>query len=439
MGKQDYCHIFTRLIQKTNPLSPLKKTKKNQKKLHPLFTFNCHRYEQKVKEMQTPVEIGSLISKKIQGKLSEAEKEKLNSWIASSAENKATYEKAINPAEQLAKLKNYQAYDVDKAWKNLRNKNGKIVYLQTKLVRYAAAVLIPLLISTSVFFVLKNRQPEISLATIDEQIKPGTEKATLILSDGAEVDLTAEINENKIKKDGVKIDREKKKLFYNQKEKTTVEITKLAYNQLRVPLGGTYTLTLADRTQVWLNAGSSLKYPVEFTEDTRQVYLSGEAFFDVTKTGKTFIVNAEDAAIRVLGTQFNVTAYADETKLTTTLVEGKVQIEGDSISKPEILTPDMQAVITKHANHVETRKVNTGEFTSWKDGKLEFRNQDLEQVMKRLSRWYNFEYEFENQQAKAFHFSARINNTEQISTILEMLELTTQVKFEIKGNRIIII
>lgn len=388
--------------------------------------------------MQTPVKIAELISKKIQGEISLPEQEELQAWVESSAENKATYYKAIDTDAQLARLASYNTFNTEKAWKDMSHKSGKVIRLQTKLIKYAA-VLIPLFIASSVFILLKNKQPEISLATIDETIKPGTQKATLILSDGKEVDLSAEIEDRYIKKDGLKIDKEKKELFYNQKENPVAEKVKLAYNELHVPLGGTYTLTLADGSQVWLNAGSSLKYPVEFSKDTRQVYLSGEAFFEVTKSIKPFIVNAQNVDVRVLGTQFNVSAYTDETKLTTTLVEGKVQVTTESSAKPEILTPHMQATLAKETNNFETKTVNTAEFTSWKDGKLEFRNQNLDVVMKRLSRWYNFQYEFKNAQAKDFHFSARINNTEDISTILEMLELTTQVKFEIIENRIVII
>ena len=131
--------------------------------------------------------------------------------------------------------------------------------------------------------------------------------------------------------------------------------------------------------------------------------------------------------IRVLGTSFNVLAYPDEQEIVTTLIEGKVKIElsgnDESISLSRILSPDDQATVNRAESDIVISQVITSQYTSWIDGKFEFDNAELETVMKRLARWYDFEYEFKNIQAKEFHFSARINNTESISTILEMPDL----------------
>jgi len=147
--------------------------------------------------------------------------------------------------------------------------------------------------------------------------------------------------------------------------------------------------------------------------------------------------------VRVLGTSFNVLAYPDEQEIVTTLVEGKVKIqfsgEYASASSTSILNPEDQATIKRDEMGIVVSQVNTSQYTSWINGKFEFNNEDLEIVMKRLARWYDFEYEFNNIQAREFHFSARINNTESISTILEMLEMTTDVKFELKENTIVVI
>jgi ferric-dicitrate binding protein FerR (iron transport regulator) len=192
-----------------------------------------------------------------------------------------------------------------------------------------------------------------------------------------------------------------------------------------------------------LNAGSSLKFPVSFTDSTRHVFLEGEAYFQVTHNGKPFIVTSGAMDVRVLGTSFNVLAYPDEQQLVTTLVEGSVRIDlvgkERETSSSRILSPDDQAVVSIEDAAIEVSKVNTSQYTSWIDGKLEFYNENLDKVMKRLARWYDFEYEFENSGAKNYHFSARFDNTENISTILEMLELTTDVKFELKENTIVVI
>ena len=216
----------------------------------------------------------------------------------------------------------------------------------------------------------------------------------------------------------------------------------LIYNELRTPRGGGYNLNLSDGTEVWLNAGSSLRFPVSFTDSTRRVYLEGEGYFEVSHNGNPFIVSTEDMDVRVLGTSFNVSAYSDESEIVTTLVEGKVRIDytGNRESRIEskVLTPNKQALLNRYLAEIKIEEVNIDHYTSWMQGKLEFSNESLDMVLKRLARWYDFEYEFENNQARDYHFSGRINNTENISTILEMLEMTTDVKFDIKKNKIVV-
>lgn len=142
--------------------------------------------------------------------------------------------------------------------------------------------------------------------------------------------------------------------------------------------------------------------------------------------------------VAVLGTTFNIEAYEDETFLRTTLIEGKVKVTATGLHN-QILTPNEQAVLNLDSMNLSKLQVNTSQYTSWIEGKFEFANDNLETVMKKLSRWYNFEYEFENPEARNFHFSARIDDKQNISTILDMLEMTTSVKFEIKDDKTIVI
>jgi transmembrane sensor len=147
--------------------------------------------------------------------------------------------------------------------------------------------------------------------------------------------------------------------------------------------------------------------------------------------------------VRVLGTSFNISAYKDEPVYKTTLVEGKVSVElkgqADSLSNNLVLSPDQQAIFKRSETDLSVLEVNASQYTSWMRGKLEFNNESLDLVMKRLARWYDFEYEFENPQAKDFHFSARLNNGENLSTIIEMLEMTTEVKFELREQKIVVL
>jgi len=146
---------------------------------------------------------------------------------------------------------------------------------------------------------------------------------------------------------------------------------------------------------------------------------------------------------RVLGTSFNISAFPEDKEFKTTLVEGKVMValkgENQSSTTSAILEPNEQATFSKENAEIETAKVNASDYISWINGKMEFHNEDLEIVMKRLSRWYDFEYEFVNQEARSYHFSARLNRDASISVILEMLEMTTDVKFEFKNTKIVVL
>jgi len=389
--------------------------------------------------MNSNFKISELIKKSIVEELSSEEKLQLEKWINESDENKQLYHKLTSVEFQLQKLDEYNTYNKEKVFKKIEGEIFKesTFRLNTKWMNYAAAILLPLLIAGGISLFYSN-QKDITLANIDETITPGTQKATLILSDGNRVVLDKNYEEGTILEDGMAITNRDSILNY-QKSATLRKRKQLVYNELKTPRGGGYKLKLADGTNVWLNSGSTLKYPVDFTDSTRQVYLSGEAYFDVSHNGKPFIVNANNLDVRVLGTQFNVSAYDDENETITTLVEGKVAVSyGMDVKNNQILTPGLQASLNKQEESMEVARVNTSQYTSWVEGKLEFNNDDLEYVIRRLARWYDFEYTFENEQVKSYRFSARVNSEESISEILTMLEMTTNVEFKIEDNTIVI-
>jgi transmembrane sensor len=395
--------------------------------------------------MEKSFEIADLIIKTINGTINAGETQELDKWLSETPENIAVYNKAIDTKSQLNKLEVYQLFEKEKAWSAIEEKlftTKTIRFGSRRMLLYAAAILIPVLITTSIALLYFGNKSQPTLASIDSVIRPGSQKAVLILSDGGTVELDQEEILDDLKQGDVQIKNENNSLIYSDKTGKRKK-QPLIFNELKTPKGGGYNLNLADGTKVWLNAGSSLKFPASFSDSTRHVYLEGEAYFEVSHNGKPFIVSSGSMDVRVLGTSFNVLAYPDEQELVTTLIEGKVKIqlsqEDEPASSSRILSPDDQAIINRDESRISVSQVNTSQYTSWIDGKFEFNNEDLDIVMKRLARWYDFEYEFKNIQAKEFHFSARINNTESISTILEMLEMTTDVKFELKENTIVVI
>ncbi len=389
--------------------------------------------------------IADLIVKDIKGKLNASEKSELDAWVNEDPENAVSYKKAKDAKRQLSKLEVYKLFNVDKAWSAIEDelfKTKTINLFSTRILRYAAAILLPILIIGGASYLFFNQKTTNTLASIDAVIKPGTQKAVLILSNGGTVDLENETSPAQIDENYVNITNIDKQLSYAS-EKSSEAPKEIIYNELITPRGGSYNLKLADGSEVWLNAGSKLKFPVAFIDSTRQVFLEGEAYFKVAHNGKPFVVNSGNLDVRVLGTSFNISAYADDKEIKTTLVEGKVQIDyansDNTTNVSRILTPNKQAVISKSDTDIEITEVNTSQYTSWMLGKIEFENEPLNEVMKRLARWYDFKYEFKNNKAQEFHFSARIDNTESISNILEMLEMTTDVKFEVRNNTIVIL
>ncbi len=373
------------------------------------------------------------------GSISSAEETQLQKWLDESPSNRELFEKVSSNQWQLEKLEEYQLFDDARAWSSLEQKlfEAKVIQFPVrKMMRYAATLLLPLLVIAGVSYYVLNDFSSSPISRIDETVKPGEPKATLVLADGSVVHLQDAMDKTSIEQENTQITAEDHSLTYTAIEEIASSEA-LIYNELVIPRGGRYQLKLPDGTQVWLNANSSLKFPVAFTDSTRQVFLQGEAFFDVAHNGKPFLVSAEDMNIRVLGTSFNVSAYADESYSAATLVEGSIKL-----STPEMETemvPDERATVLRSATSIEVETVNTSQYTSWVNGKIEFENERLEDVMRRLARLYDFQYSFQNEGAKSYHFSARIDNSQPISSILNMLELTTKVKFDFEENTIVIL
>ncbi len=214
-------------------------------------------------------------------------------------------------------------------------------------------------------------------------------------------------------------------------EKKPVEYT------LTVPRGGTYNLVLADGTKVWLNADSKLVYPSAFTGDTRTVKLRGEGYFDVTTDAEhPFVIHTAQEDVNVLGTEVNVTAYEDEVNKTT-LVQGKVAVEYEGERK--ILQPGQQALLQQNGGrgdrHFMIKKVDVNQEVAWKNGYFRFDRADISTIMKKLERWYNIEVEY-NGAVPQQHFGAIMNRKNNIARILNLLEATGDVHFEIEGNTV---
>jgi ferric-dicitrate binding protein FerR (iron transport regulator) len=237
----------------------------------------------------------------------------------------------------------------------------------------------------------------VAVKTEKQNIAAGKNRAVLILADGSSISLDSVNNGTLATQDGVKIIKgeEGEILYYPGGQKTVTS----GYNTIVTPRGGKYSVVLSDGTKIWLNAASSVRFPVAFNAATRDVLLSGEAYFDVTKNpGKPFRVKAGDINVRVLGTEFNINAYKEEGHISTTLVEGSLKVDKSgnlSASQGVLLKPGEQANVAHDENIILNRSPNMDEVLAWKNGKFEFANTPVPVILREISRWYDLDVVFQ--------------------------------------------
>ncbi|EHQ28132.1 FecR family protein [Mucilaginibacter paludis] len=282
----------------------------------------------------------------------------------------------------------------------------------------------------------KNTSPKYSaLAThvFKNDIKPGCDKAILTLSNGKKIILDSARN-GVIASQGssVVIKSKNGALVYNPATQNQHE---LVFNTIATPRGGRYQVALPDGSQAWLNAASSIRFPTSFNGKERVVEITGEAYFEVAKNKeKPFIVKVNNSEIRVLGTHFNVNAYADEATIKTTLLEGAVQFTAGSSHC--LLKPGQQSELNKNGQIKVIPDADMESALAWKNGMLHFEDVDISFVMRQLSRWYDIDVVYHNKTSD--HFFVDLTARSKLSDVLKMMELTGRIKFDIQGKTVVV-
>lgn len=272
------------------------------------------------------------------------------------------------------------------------------------------------------------------------QIEKGNSKALLITSGGNEYRLEEGINTIISEREGVQIHTDSNHVVQYVGVAGGSDESKLAdmYNTLKVPRLGEYQLVLSDGTKVWLNSESELRYPVKFTGETREVELLGEAYFDVEKNpNKPFLVNTKNVNTRVLGTEFNVSAYLNE-ELNITLVEGSVELNSKQISGKVRLMPGDNANLKIGGDQIDVSQVDVRKYTAWRDGYFYFEKERLEDILTKLERWYDFKVFYQNPAVKDYAFRMRADRNHDFAEIVSRLEQTGRISLKIKGNVIVV-
>ena len=212
-----------------------------------------------------------------------------------------------------------------------------------------------------------------------------------------------------------------------------MEGKEIMYNTMRIPVGGFYQLALSDGSKVWLNSMTELRFPVTFAGEERKVYLTGEAYFEVAKDAKKpFTVQFMSSSVTVLGTSFNVMAYPDERHTEITLLKGAVVVE--AAGRNQYIKPGQQVQVDNVSKEMNCREVNAGRYASWKDGLFDFEGMKLEDLAVELSRWYDVDFFFIHAASGQKKFTGAIKRNNSLQFMLDFIEKTSDVRFEVKEN-----
>jgi transmembrane sensor len=395
--------------------------------------------------------IALLIVKYNRAELSAEERLELTGWINQSAENAELFAELTDPAAMGFHVDKMEGYDEMAVRAKIEAQLPWAFVHQPKVRRIwwrpavAAAVLV--LLGASLYFYLGNqRQLKAPVETtnqiaVQDIAAPKNNRATITLANGQKVFLDSAVNGTLATQGKINI-----KLITNGQISYVPNSSKsdslqrreggVIYNTLTNPRGSkVIDITLADGTQVWLNAESSLKYPVAFAGKERKVEITGEAYFEVAHDqSKPFTVSKGNTSVQVLGTHFNINAYEDENDIKVTLLEGSVKILTKS-GPEQILKPNEQAIITNQVDILA--RPNLEEVMAWKNGLFDFHNADIKAIMQQLSRWYDVQVSYEGKTTDET-YNGEIGRTLSLKDVLEGLAFT-HVKFRIEEGRKLVI
>jgi ferric-dicitrate binding protein FerR (iron transport regulator) len=365
--------------------------------------------------------------------------DELDEWINADDQNKLLFEELSDPNRLREYLQQMEEYDQGGSWEKIKRELPLTIIpnrhlFPWKKIAVAASIIFTLSLGAYFAFFNKTKKEEIVKLPESKDVEaPKATKAMITLSDGriVSIDSLTTIDQANVKltktADG--------KIIYAETSSSPSGEAGVRYNSLSNPRGSkVIDMTLSDGSHVWLNAGSSVTYPVAFAGNERKVSITGEAYFEVSHdVSKPFVVNKGEINVQVLGTHFNVNAYDDEPNLKITLLEGSVKI----LNKQSfvVIKPGQQAEVSSEIRVVN--EVDVEEIMAWKNGKFQFGEKaDIGTIMRQIARWYDVDVEYKGTFTK--HFGGSISREVNISQVLKVLETTGDVKFKVEGRKIII-
>ena len=380
--------------------------------------------------------IFELIAEYSAGTISPADAELLRERLESDAEAMRLFREIRETEKILKSVQVQEKIDLQKSWQRLdsslvgRPRKGRWLFWRVGPVVAASVALLLMFVFP---FTRQVEQPGTLVSQVG--ITPGGVKAILQSEDGKMIDLTSSTSSRIVTSDGlVLVNDSLKGLRFDQSKS---ENQPMKYHTLAVPVGGEYHFTLADGTRVWVNSASEVRFPNCFSGEKREIYVKGEVYLEVARDEKhPFVVHAGENEVRVLGTRFNLTAYPDEQKVITTLVEGSVEFRNNQSSIR--LKPGEQSVLDRETNNLEKQKVDVSIYTSWISGTYEYELMPLSDITRQLSRWYDVQFVYESTEFSNHPFTGVVKRDQSLEEVLSIIEKTTNIKFKISGRTIII-
>lgn len=362
------------------------------------------------------------------GELDEMREEEVRNALADSADWREKYREISGNSLYLRWLQRDEQIDEAAALKRLSAHWSRKTVLWR---RYAAIASVVLLAGFSFFILTTRRAAEQEGIASCPEILPGSSRAVLIVSSGEQIALSGQ--EEVIREaDGttIHIEQTGQISYVRNAEHTSVSDDAPLFHTILVPRGGEYLVVLPDSSKVWLNSESELRYPVRFDSE-RRVELEGEAYFEVRKDERPFLVHADDFRLKVYGTEFNLNTY-DRESPEVVLVKGSVGFGSARAGGETLLRPDQAGKINLKTGAVCVKEVDVYPYIAWKNHDMVFFNETLERIMEKTSRWYNIEVVYDDPGLKELRFSADIKRYAGIETFLGYLEKTAEIECRIR-------
>ncbi len=381
-----------------------------------------------------PNRISELITKYLEGTLTVNEEIELNEWLEQSPKNKSLYDELTNENSLQNSLKEFYSLQ-----QNIQRKTNAgihefeatlLIKKKRRKIFFATIVSLLLIIAISTILFFTRRSPtNNSFSPIVYQIPRGTNKAVVILSDGKTIDLDS-TNDGVLSFQSNTVTKNKSSISY-----ASGNIQQTISNTIATSKGRRYQVVLPDSTKVWLNAASSITFPVTFSGE-RKVYLTGEAYFEVHHQDKPFSVITDNGIIQDLGTHFDVFNYSDEPISKTTLFEGKIKIT--TANSEKMLSPGEQEILNKKTATISVNKADLESISAWRNDQFYFKTNDIKTILREISRWYDLDIVYTVDIENSNHYSGIINHSEQLSAIITSLQNLCNIKLTLKGRQLIV-